>query len=240
MKKPRINWTKESIEESVKGSVSIAQALNKLGILPSPGNYRWFNKCIKKFDIDTSHFTGMAQFGPRPHRRKPLKEILQYGQPLPKGIKERLVAANMLDYNCSGCNISTWKTTVSSDDSLCLHLDHIDGNPINNSLDNLRFLCPNCHSKTDTYCGKKNRGQIPEPRFCQCGVPIWIRSFMCRSCSAKIRTHKIDWPSDTELVSLVTNSNFTAAAKKLGVSDNAIRKHLRAKGIDPKTIHAID
>ena len=32
----------------------------------------------------------------------------------------------------------------------------VDGDSKNNKLDNLRFLCPNCHAQTDTYCGKNN------------------------------------------------------------------------------------
>jgi hypothetical protein len=36
---------------------------------------------------------------------------------------------------------------------LCLQLDHIDGDADNNFPANLRLLCPNCHTQTDTYCG---------------------------------------------------------------------------------------
>lgn len=40
---------------------------------------------------------------------------------------------------------------------LVLQLDHIDGNNLNNDLSNLRILCPNCHSQTHNYAGKKNK-----------------------------------------------------------------------------------
>lgn len=40
---------------------------------------------------------------------------------------------------------------------LSLHLDHIDGVNSNNSLDNLRVLCPNCHTQTPTYAAKNRR-----------------------------------------------------------------------------------
>ena len=56
-------------------------------------------------------------------------------------------------YKCEKCSISNWLNQL-----LVLHLDHIDGNADNNIPDNLRLLCPNCHSQTETFCGgnKKN------------------------------------------------------------------------------------
>jgi len=53
---------------------------------------------------------------------------------------------------CSVCNLSEWMGKV-----IPIELDHIDGNHENNSLDNLRLLCPNCHAQTETYKGK-NKG----------------------------------------------------------------------------------
>lgn len=56
------------------------------------------------------------------------------------------------DPNCAVCRISTW-----NDKPIGLELDHIDGNANNNSLENLRLICPNCHSQTTTY-KNKNKG----------------------------------------------------------------------------------
>ncbi len=64
-------------------------------------------------------------------------------------LKNRLLKENLLEYKCSNCEISNWLGK-----SLALHLDHIDGNSHNHKLENLRLLCPNCHSQTDTWCGK--------------------------------------------------------------------------------------
>ena len=55
-------------------------------------------------------------------------------------------------YKCSCCNISEWNNRP-----LSLEIDHKDGNPYNNDISNLRYICPNCHSQTPTYKAK-NRG----------------------------------------------------------------------------------
>ena len=47
---------------------------------------------------------------------------------------------------CEVCEISEWNNK-----SIVLEVDHIDGNHSNNNPENLRFICPNCHSQTDTY-----------------------------------------------------------------------------------------
>ena len=55
-------------------------------------------------------------------------------------------------YKCSCCGISDWQGKP-----IKLEIDHEDGNPYNDRPDNLRYICPNCHSQTPTYRGK-NRG----------------------------------------------------------------------------------
>lgn len=64
-------------------------------------------------------------------------------------LKRRLTKAGILAEVCNICGISEWQGN-----KLSLQLDHIDGNNKNNLVDNLRLLCPNCHSQTDTFCGK--------------------------------------------------------------------------------------
>lgn len=59
---------------------------------------------------------------------------------------------------CFICGISKWREEV-----ITLHVDHVDGDTEHNSRENLRGLCPNCHSLTPTYCGR-NRKTSKEPR----------------------------------------------------------------------------
>ena len=72
-------------------------------------------------------------------------------------IKKRIIDLNLIPYECNHCDVKdSW-----NGNTINLHLDHINGDNRDNRLDNLRFLCPNCHSQTDTYCGKGiNNGRM--------------------------------------------------------------------------------
>ena len=64
-------------------------------------------------------------------------------------IKLTIIRDNLIPYKCAHCNISdSWNNKP-----ITLQLDHINGINNDNRLENLRFLCPNCHSQTETFCG---------------------------------------------------------------------------------------
>ena len=82
----------------------------------------------------------------------PLQEILNGHHPQFQTykLKLRLYNEGIFENVCSLCGISNWNNKP-----LNMELDHIDGNRTNHMLSNLRILCPNCHSQTDTYRSKK-------------------------------------------------------------------------------------
>lgn len=63
-------------------------------------------------------------------------------------IKKLLISLSLAEYVCGICNMDP----IWNGKSLSLHIDHINGIRNDNRLENLRFLCPNCHSQTETYC----------------------------------------------------------------------------------------
>ena len=62
---------------------------------------------------------------------------------------KRLLKEKIFKNECNVCCISEWNNKKIS-----MQLDHINGDSSNHKKENLRFLCPNCHSQTDTFCGK--------------------------------------------------------------------------------------
>lgn len=67
-------------------------------------------------------------------------------------IKNRIIQDSLIKYECCSCGISS----VYNGKELRLELHHINGKRKDNRLENLQFLCPNCHSQTENYAGKNN------------------------------------------------------------------------------------
>jgi HNH endonuclease len=82
----------------------------------------------------------------------PIDELLSSDRRDRAHVKRRLLHAGILKNKCSVCGLSEWKGEY-----LSMHLDHVNGVRSDHRLENLRMLCPNCHSQTPTYGGKNLR-----------------------------------------------------------------------------------
>ena len=85
-------------------------------------------------------------------KKIPLEEILQGLHPYYQTfkLKNRLIQEGIKENKCDKCHIKEWQGKP-----LNMQLEHKDGNPHNHKLENLEFLCPNCNSQTETYCGRR-------------------------------------------------------------------------------------
>ena len=96
------------------------------------------------------------------------QQSFQRKQKIESGIYSKKVAFSFFKeithYYCSCCGISEWNNLP-----LTLQIDHIDGNNENNHIDNLRYLCPNCHTQTDTW-GVKNVSEKGRLRMIEGGA----------------------------------------------------------------------
>jgi 5-methylcytosine-specific restriction endonuclease McrA len=70
------------------------------------------------------------------------------------GIKKRMMLVFGVEYKCNSCGVSEWKHRDGLLKPISLELEHINGVNNDNRIENLEFLCLNCHSMTDTFRGK--------------------------------------------------------------------------------------
>ncbi len=148
-------YTEKELNAAVSSSSSLQQVLLKLDVAPYGGNYVVLKKAIAHFQLDTTHFKGQAwSKGKSLKKKRTLDDYLSNRAPIQSyKLKNRLIKEGIFKRECMNCRLTQWKGKP-----IPLELDHIDGNNTNNSLKNLRLLCPNCHALTPTY-RSKNRSR---------------------------------------------------------------------------------
>lgn len=133
------------------------------------------------------------------------------------GKLRQLLLKNGIQDKCAICGLSKW---LNKD--IVLHTDHIDGNLLDNTFGNLRLICPNCHSQTDTYSGRnakinrrpeitdsdvrdacawiEERGGTPSASTCERQIHVLIKSSQKITqggdevpCLRDVRSQRMEW-----------------------------------------------
>lgn len=139
----------EQFIQIVQESNSYSDCLRALGLGTRGGSSTdILKRRIAELNCSTEHFGKQLQ---SVSAKYSLEEILVENSSYANisRLKQRLVNEGKMEYKCQKCGISEWLGNP-----LTLQLDHINGVNNDHRLTNLRFLCPNCHSQTDTYAGK--------------------------------------------------------------------------------------
>lgn len=147
-------YTKELLEPIVKESYSLADVIRKLGLKHAGGTYSHIGRVIDKWKIDKSHFRGKGNNCGSQHKgnsfqKRPKEEILVIRT---DGLREksrnltRALLESSVKYQCENCSIENYWNNKP----LILEVDHRNNNWLDNRIENLRFLCPNCHSQEDS------------------------------------------------------------------------------------------
>lgn len=197
---PSHSYTDAELRRAVRACSSMAATLRELGLQPAGGNYKTLRRRLKEIGANTDHFTGRAHLRGKTHnwsRKRSLVEILVEDSPVRSSsqLKARLLRARVLRNQCSepGCMFHSGDLSYLGK-PVTLHLDHINGLNTDNRIENLRLLCPLCHSQTPTYTGKNwGRYSIYQggSRTCvDCGKAI-ARTTRCRECrQALVRSRR--------------------------------------------------
>jgi len=151
------SWTEEELKVAVKKSTSIRQVLMKIGLKLAGGNYAQIKKYIKIYKIDNKHFTGIGWSKGLKGIGTPridLKNILVKNSTFQSyKLRNRLFKEGLKQRHCEECG---WNKKAP-DGRMPLELDHINGDSTDNRLENLRILCPNCHSLKPTHRGRNRK-----------------------------------------------------------------------------------
>jgi hypothetical protein len=231
-------YSKELLEPIVKNSVSVAGVLRKLGLRQSGGNHSHITRRIKLYELDTSHFINPKAFLKPGSNKLPPDQILVNDRL--NGRRDgvcrlrRALLESGVEHKCAVCSLLPyWNGKY-----LQLQIDHINGITTDNRIENLRFICGNCHMQTDNF-GMKNsslflnkkilvkqlkpmKTKLPKPSESN---PNWRNT-------PRPDARKVSRPSKEELEKLLWEKPTTQLAVDFGVSDNAIAKWAKSYGIE--------
>ena len=160
-------YSEEDVRTAVQSSKSVAGVLRQLGLRPIGGNYKTIHHLISKFQLDVSHFTGQGwNVGLifRPKAGLSDEDVFKQDSDYRCSwrLRERYKKKTGITY-CEQCHLSVWQGH-----QIPLEIHHLNGNNIDNRIENLKLLCPNCHALTNNYRGRAHLSALSERRDVEC------------------------------------------------------------------------
>ena len=184
------------------------------------GNYKTCRKRISELQIDTSHFlkrTDSSNYSRRVTKTKLIDKLTVNSNYNRYHLKKLLIKYDLIKYECSKCkNNGIWEN-----EKLTLQLEHKNGISNDNRIENLTFLCPNCHSQTNTFAGRSFNKHKIKPSDIN---PNWRNN-------PKYSTRKVVRPTKEILEIELKTNTLVSLGKKYRVSDNAVRKWCKTYGL---------
>lgn len=231
----RPRFSEEQLREAIAISFNWSEVARRLGRCPTGGGAATLKKYAEAWGIPTVHFDpDLARHRGLKGESIPLDEVLVEGSTFSRvQLKNRLYKEGLKQRFCELCGQGeTWLGLPMG-----LILDHINGVRNDNRLENLQIVCPNCAATLPTHCGRALRRPKPTIGCARCGKKVVRKHRTQRYCSrecgqrnAGARLRRVERPSYEQLMREIAESSYLAVGRKYGVSDNAIRKWVRAYG----------
>jgi hypothetical protein len=239
VKDSKRKYTRSQIEEAVKNSTSVVGVLRQLGVQYRSGtSWRMIKSYLVEFGLDTSHFT-RTNTGKVSPKKRPPSVVLTFDPNRTYRVKGFILRRVLFEVGvpcrCSGCGLGPeWNGK-----KLQLVVDHENGDWRDCRRENLRLLCPNCHSQTETFNNRKSYATVSCKR---CGSKFESRvkldgttatEFCSTRCGGSTAQQKVKglWPDPVELRRMVWDSTVEKVAKHIGVSGCAVKKRCKRLGI---------
>jgi hypothetical protein len=241
-------YTVDVLSDAVKQSHSFAGVLRVLGLRQAGGTQSHLKRRVVHFGLDTSHFTGKGSNRGANHkgpRRLTPEEVLvkrgSGGRNQAVRLRRALVKSGV-PYACATCGIGgEW-----CGKELHLQVNHKNRDWLDDRINNLEFLCPNCHSQTEGWCGSQGgtslfseavqhqnrlrRQRANGVKAAATGLGPVVRkgrggsSPSLRTKLSKGRPRKGFWPDKERLQELILTKPATEVAKLVGVSSVSVKK----------------
>lgn len=225
----KLIYTKEKLEIAIKKSQCFTDAFKILGAKIGGNTYQRIKILIKEYNIDTSHFQKQGYrgfltsgFGGK-CKKKHYSEILLDNKPrrVNSQVLRRALIESGCPYICNCCGLKPeWNNKP-----LTLQVDHINGSWKDCKKENLRFLCPNCHTQMPTS-HNNDKGK----KCGNCNIKISPKSKYCWRCFGffQIGNKKVkNRPALDTLLIEVEEFGYVKTGKKYGVTDNTIKKWIK-------------
>jgi len=255
-------YSKDKIEIAVKNSNSFADTIRFLGMEPSGGAHRKISSLIRYYNIDITHFNMLACGWARGKTAESHTSVKLFTRKVyladsaifcenSRVIEGPRLTRRLLElgwyYTCAVKECPTHNLTSWCGEKLKLHLDHINGIRNDNRLENLRFLCPNCHQCTPTWGNKGNKVRIKHVsspilesdlvrsskkekvvcdkpcKRCQMPVKDFERTYCSIQCFTLDTAKAKNKITKEELEKLVENESLTQIGKRYNVSPNTVK-----------------